>query len=141
MISLHTLTNNVPRKKTKCLGRGPGCKKGKTCGRGHKGSGSRSGYKRRWGQEGGGIPLYKKLPTRGFSHVAFAQEVAIINLNRLQELFEEGETVSVETLQAKGYLKGSHHRLLKILGQGELKKKLHFKVDSFSESARQKLGI
>ena len=91
MITLHNLKDshrkspNVQR-----VGRGIGSKRGKTCCRGHKGDKSRSGYKRRYGKEGGQLPLYRKLPTRGFSNLGFKEQPFSINLSRIEEIFEDG---------------------------------------------------
>src|ERR1700722_4703610 len=99
MLTLDNLKNTTrPSKKRKLLGRGVGCKKGKTCGRGHKGSGARSGYKSRYGAIGGGVPLHKRLPTRGFSNAKFKRSFDVINLGEIESIYKEGETVSLETL-------------------------------------------
>jgi large subunit ribosomal protein L15 len=139
-IKLETLHNESrPYKGKKRLGRGPGSKKGKTCGRGIKGAGSRSGWKARHGKEGGGVPLYRRSPTRGFSNARFAKRLDIINLERVDELFEEGETVSVETLREKGYIQGPSNGV-KILGKGALTKKLIFQIENVSAHAKEKLN-
>jgi large subunit ribosomal protein L15 len=139
MLTLDTLQNTTrPFKKRKLLGRGVGCKKGKTCGRGHKGAGARSGYKRRWGTVGGGVPLHKRLPTRGFSHAGFKRSFDVINLEEINEIFQDGETVSLETLREKGYLKG-HSNGVKILSNGELTKKVKIQVEAISSGAKDKL--
>lgn len=141
MITLSNLKNtHRPKKNVRRVGRGPGCKKGKTCGRGAKGDKSRSGYKRRYGQEGGQLPLYRKLPTRGFSNARFRLEVASINLALIEAHFKNGEVVNLESLQAKGLI--PRRRLsggVKILGQGELKKKVTLEAQYFSQSAKDKL--
>lgn len=104
MIKLESLKNthrkspNVQR-----VGRGIGSKRGKTSCRGHKGDKSRSGYKRRYGKEGGQLPLYRKLPTRGFSNLGFREPPFSINLDRINALFEDGETVNAQTLIDKGF--------------------------------------
>lgn len=138
MFNLHTLKDSTrKRKPRKRVGRGLGSKLGKTCGRGEKGAGSRSGYKRRFGKEGGNMPLYMKLPIRGFSNVEFRKEYDAVNLGQIEKMFEEGETVNVATLRAKGFISGKNG--IKILGKGELKKKLNIQAHAISEGAREKL--
>lgn len=141
MITLSNLKNTHRAKKNvRRVGRGVGCKKGKTCGRGAKGDKSRSGYKRRYGQEGGQLPLYRKLPTRGFSNARFRLEVASVNLALIETHFKNGEVVNLENLREKGLI--PRRQLpggIKILGQGELKKKVTVEAHYFSQSAKDKL--
>lgn len=137
---LHSLKNTSrPFVKAKLLGRGVGCKKGKTCGRGHKGDKSRSGYKRRYGHIGSGVPLHRKVPTRGFSHADFKTVYDVINLEQIERIFKDGETVSIDSLREKGFIKNNSSQGLKILGKGTLSKKVKFDVVSISESAKEKL--
>ena len=118
-------------------GRGAGSGNGKTAGRGHKGQNARSGGGVRPGFEGGQLPIYRKLPKRGFTnHVS--KEYAIINLNRLEELFDDGSVVDIETLLAEGALRKELDGL-KVLGEGELTKKLTVKATVFSASAKEKI--
>lgn len=139
MISLDNLKNTTrPSKARKRVGRGLGSKSGKTCGRGEKGAGSRSGYKRRLGKEGGNMPLYMKLPIRGFSNVRFRRELDVVNLEQLNEIYNEGETVSIETLKERGFISGPTYGV-KLLGTGELTKKLKIRVQAISDGAREKL--
>ena len=139
MVSLDTIKDiSRNRQARKRLGRGIGSKQGKTCGRGHKGAGSRSGYKRRQGYEGGQFRLYMKLPIRGFSNARFRKELDSINLNQIEKLFEDGETVSEQTLRDKGYLSGPSNGI-KILGNGELTKKVTIEANAISQGARDKL--
>lgn len=139
MITLDQLRNSTrPHRPRKRVGRGLGSKLGKTCGRGEKGAGARAGYKRRWGKEGGNMPLYMKLPIRGFNHARFRREYHVINLEQLNNLFEEGETVNVETLRERGFISGPSHGV-KLLGRGELTKTLIIRVQALSESTREKL--
>jgi large subunit ribosomal protein L15 len=121
------------------VGRGPGSKRGKTCGRGSKGDKARSGYKRHFGHEGGQLPLYRKLPCRGFANGRFRNEVFSINLSTLENLFEEGDLISLETLKQKGVIPLNGAKTLKILGQGELRKKVKIQAHAFSEGAKVKL--
>jgi large subunit ribosomal protein L15 len=137
--SLHTLTNaSRPRKAKKLLGRGPGSGLGKTCGRGQKGMGARSGYKKRHGYEGGQTRFFEKLPTRGFSNARFSRRLDVINLEEIEKIYHDGETVSLETLREKNYIKGKSHGV-KVLGKGTVKKKVTFQVEQISEGARKKL--
>jgi len=139
-IQLHSLWNvSRPFKRRKLLGRGVGCKRGKTCGRGHKGMGSRSGYKTRQGYVGGGVPLHKRVPTRGFTRGRFREVLDVVNFDQIDRLYQDGETVSLETLREKGLLKGAS-RGLKVLARGELTKKVSFQVEGLSQSAREKIA-
>ncbi|HAA51280.1 MAG TPA: 50S ribosomal protein L15 [Planctomycetaceae bacterium] len=126
------------RKRRRRVGRGPGSGHGKTAGRGHKGYGSRAGASRRPGFQGGQMPLFRRMAKRGFNNKAFADVVAIVNVATLEELFEKGDTVDQQTLQAKGLAKGRFD-LLKILGQGDLSKSLTVVADRFSKSAVEKI--
>jgi large subunit ribosomal protein L15 len=127
-------------KKTKLLGRGLGCKHGKTCGRGQKGAGARSGYKRRYGKEGGQFPLFKKLPIRGFSRGRFIKEQFAINLSFIESHFADGEIVSLETLHEKKRIgKKFPSGGLKILANGEITKKVTIEAASISKAAIEKL--
>ena len=126
------------RKNRKRIGRGPGSGHGKTSGRGHKGYGSRAGASRRRGFQGGQMPLFRRMAKRGFNNKAFANVVAILNVATLEETFEKGDTVDLESLQAKGLAKGRFD-LLKILGQGDLSKSLTVTAHRFSKSAVEKI--
>ncbi len=138
-IRLESLQNtSVKAKRRKLLGRGPASGRGKTSGRGHKGAGSRSGYKIRAGNEGGGVPLHKRVPTRGFSNAKFKIRFDVINLDQIDRIFNKDETVSLETLRQKGYIKGFSHGI-KVLGKGELNKPVSFDVASMSTGAKEKL--
>lgn len=140
MQSLNSLKDTSrPRKARKRVGRGLGSKCGKTCGRGEKGAGARAGYKRRYGKEGGNMPIYMKMPARGFSNVRFRKALDAINLDEIDTLFKDGDVVSVETLREVGFINGKSHGL-KILGNGELKKQLKIKAHAISEGAREKLS-
>lgn len=116
-------------------GRGAGSGNGKTGGRGHKGQNARSGGGVRPGFEGGQLPIYRKLPKRGF-HNHFAKHYAIVNLSTLNE-FETGEVVDMNALLQAGYIRKELDGL-KILG-GELAKKLTVKANVFSASAKEKI--
>lgn len=118
-------------------GRGPGSGNGKTAGKGHKGQNARSGGGVRPGFEGGQLPLYRKLPKRGF-HNKFATNYAIVNVAALNDKFEDGETVNLETLKAKGIVKKPLDGL-KVLGNGEISKKLTVEAKVFSATAKEKI--
>jgi len=139
MMQLHTLTNTSrPYKGRRRVGRGTSSGMGKTCGRGTKGSGSRAGYQRREGNEGGQFKLYMKLPVRGFCNAKFARRLDPINLWQLEKFYEDGDLVNIETLREKGLLKGETWGI-KLLGDGELTKKVAIQVDAMSAGTRQKL--
>jgi large subunit ribosomal protein L15 len=143
MVSLSNLQNtHTYRKNVQRVGRGIGSRRGKTSCRGHKGAKARSGYKTRIGNsaEGGQLPLYRKLPCRGFSNARFERDVYAINLTRLNEIFEEGETVSRDTLIAKGILPFTSKASIKVLGNGKLEKTLKFDVHQFSKSAEEAIN-
>lgn len=139
MINLNLLKDTCRKRKArKRVGRGQGSKLGKTCGRGEKGAGSRSGYKRRYGKEGGNMPLFMKLPIRGFSNARFRTEYESVNLSQIESMFEKGEVVSSESLFEKGFI-SKPNCFVKVLGNGELKKKVTIQVHAMSETAREKL--
>lgn len=139
MLTLGSLKNTSrPRKKVKRVGRGLGSGLGKTCGRGEKGAGSRSGYKRRDTYEGGQFRTYMKMPIRGFNNARFRVAYEPINLSQINSMYEDGEVVNVETLADRGFLKG-RQVLLKVLGNGELTKKVTIEADAISETAKEKL--
>ena len=117
-------------------GRGPGSGNGKTAGKGHKGQNARSGGGVRPGFEGGQIPLYRKLPKRGFNN-KFAKEYAIVNVADLNS-FNDGDTVNLEALMSCGKIKKALDGL-KILGNGEITKKITVQAKVFSSSAKEKI--
>ncbi len=139
MMSLNTLKNTSrPHRYLKRVGRGLGSGLGKTCGRGEKGAGARSGYKRRHTYEGGQFRLFMKLPIRGFSNARFRQAYEPVNLAQINDLFKNGDVVNVETLTDRSVFKGRNKRI-KILGNGELTKKVTIEAHAFSASAKEKL--
>ena len=117
-------------------GRGTGSGNGKTAGKGHKGQNARSGGGVRPGFEGGQSPLYRKLPKRGF-HNKFGTEYAIINVSKLNA-FEDGETVNLEALINKGIIRKANDGL-KVLGNGEITKKLTVEASVFSATSKEKI--
>jgi large subunit ribosomal protein L15 len=134
-MELHDLHPAKGAKKTrKRIGRGPGSGTGKTAGKGHKGQKSRSGYSRRYGFEGGQMPLVRRIPKRGFTNI-FRVEFQVVNLRDLDRAFEDGDTVSIETLVEKGLIRGGKQPV-KVLGDGKLTKKLTVQVHKFSASAQ-----
>lgn len=140
MSILSTLDNtHRPRKRVQRVGRGVGSKRGKTCGRGNKGDKSRSGYKYHFGREGGQLPLYRKLPCRGFPNAKFRKDVYAVNLSTINELYNDGEVVNYETLRHKGLAHRQETSAVKILSGGELTKKVTIEAHAFSQSAKEKL--
>ena len=117
-------------------GRGPGSGNGKTAGKGHKGQNARSGGGVRPGFEGGQLPLYRKLPKRGFKN-RFAVNYAIVNVSALNK-FEDGAVVDLETLIEKRIVRKPMDGL-KVLGEGELTKKITVKAAVFSAAAKEKI--
>ena len=118
-------------------GRGAGSGNGKTAGKGHKGQNARSGGGVRPGFEGGQLPLYRKLPKRGFNNFRFAKQYAVVNVQSLNK-FNDGDVVDVAALLAAGIIKNTFDGL-KVLGEGELTKKLTVKAAVFSASAKEKI--
>ena len=133
---IHELGLQTPRKSRKRVGRGIGSGHGKTSGRGHKGAGSRSGHKTRVGFEGGQMPLIRRVAKRGFSNRYFAPDVAEVNLKDLEKAFEAGAVVDLVVLREKG-LAANGKISVRILGDGELTKKLVVHANHFSKSAEE----
>jgi large subunit ribosomal protein L15 len=124
-------------KKRKRIGRGIGSGHGKTAGRGHKGAGSRNGTSTRVTFTGGNMPLVQRIPKRGFNN-RWGVKVAVVNLGQIDEAFAAGEEVHLESLAAKNLARGRFD-VLKVLGDGELKKKLKISAHRFSASAKEKI--
>jgi large subunit ribosomal protein L15 len=124
-------------KKRKRLGRGIGSGRGKTCGRGHKGQRSRAGFSVHPTFEGGQMPLVRRIPKRGFNN-RWALNVAIVNVGDLETLFEDGADVTPEALSEKNVAK-HRYDVLKVLGNGNLTKKLKVSAHRFSQSAMEKI--
>jgi large subunit ribosomal protein L15 len=124
-------------KKKRIIGRGQGSGRGTTAGKGNKGQKSRSGGKTYIGFEGGQMPLYRRLAHRGFSNYPFKKTCQVINLGEIDKRFKDGETVDAASLLKSGLAKGSQP--IKVLGDGELTKKLIFKIGALSASAREKI--
>ncbi len=124
-------------KERKRIGRGPASGQGKTAGKGHKGQLARAGRGQRAGFEGGQMPLQRRVPKRGFNNI-FGTEFAIVNVATLDKYFDDGATVTVDSLLEKGVLNKTLDGV-KILGQGEISKKLTVQANAFSESAKAKI--
>ena len=134
-MKLHTMSPNVGATKTrKRVGRGVGSGLGKTSGKGHKGQNSRSGGGVRPGFEGGQLPLFRRLPKRGFSNAKFKTRYATINLSDLNK-FEDGAVITPELLKEMGLIKNQLDGI-KVLGNGTLEKKLTIKAHKFSSKAQ-----
>lgn len=129
--------SNVNATARKRVGRGPGSGTGKTSGKGHKGQNARSGGGVRPGFEGGQLPLFRRLSKRGFNNYNFRTVYATVNVGDL-ERFEEGTTVTKELLIEAGLVKKELDGI-KVLGNGELTKKLTVKADKFSSTAKEKI--
>ena len=125
-------------KKKRIVGRGSSSGRGTTAGKGNKGQQSRSGGKVYVGFEGGQMPLYRRIARRGFSNYWFKKEYAIVNLAELDAKFSDGETVNRESLILKGIV-GKSEKLIKVLGNGDISKKLEVSVDKISSSAKEKI--
>ena len=137
---MHDFNLHAPEganKKKRIVGRGQGSGRGTTAGKGNKGQQSRSGGKTYLGFEGGQMPLYRRLARRGFSNHPFKKTFQVVNLGEIERRFEDGETVDPASLLAKGLAKGPVP--VKILGNGEITKKLGFKVAALSASAKEKI--
>jgi large subunit ribosomal protein L15 len=133
---LHNLPKSGGFKKRKRIGRGEGGGRGKTSGRGHKGQRARSGSSQRPGFESGHIPLYRKLPKRGFSNAQFTTVYGIVNVGDLERV--EGEVIDRDALVAAGLVRSSD-KLIKVLGEGEISRAVKVTAHKFSGSAKAKI--
>lgn len=137
-MKLHELTPAPGSvKEAKRKGRGAGSGNGKTAGKGHKGQKARSGGGVRPGFEGGQMPLQRRIPKRGFNNI-FATNYVAINVGVLNEKFNDGDVVDAAAIKASGIIKNTKDGI-KILGEGNLTKKLTVKASAYSESAKQKI--
>ncbi|MFH1687859.1 MAG: 50S ribosomal protein L15 [bacterium] len=135
-MELHTLKPPAgARKDRKRVGRGPGSGLGKTSGRGHKGAGQRSGYKRQAGKEGGQMPLQRRLPKRGFKNI-FRTEFEVVNVADLARL--ESAEITSDILREAGLVR-KKNRPVKLLGNGNVEKAFTVKLNAFSRSAVEKI--
>ena len=137
-MQIHDVTAKGKKyKNRKRVGRGIGSGTGKTAGRGHKGQRSRSGDNPRPGFEGGQMPLYRRVPKRGFTNARFKKHFTLVNVCGLNG-FEDGATVDLETVLSHG-LSRKTGVMLKVLGQGEIERKLTVKAHRFSATAKEKI--
>jgi len=127
----------VAYKTRKRVGRGTGSGHGKTCGRGHKGQGQRSGYSRSPGFEGGQMPIYRRMPKRGFTNARFRTDFTIVNVSDF-DAFSDGDTVDLEAILSKG-LASLNTPYLKVLGNGDCSRKVTVRAQKFSKSAQEKI--
>ena len=134
---IHEITEKVGRhKRRKRIGRGVGSGHGKTAGRGHKGYGSRSGASAP--SEGGRIPMWKRFPKRGFSNAKFIKHFSLVNLKAIEARFQDGEEVNAESLAKLGLIRDAKLPV-KVLGEGEITKKVNVTAAAFSKSASEKI--
>jgi large subunit ribosomal protein L15 len=134
MVSLSDINHDIIRHKRKRrVGRGNGSGYGKTASRGQNGAGSRAGNGRRRGYEGGQMPLFRRVAKRGFSNAAFASEIVVINVDQLEKMFADGQEVTLVDIKKAFSL--SRKVEVKILGRGELTRKLSVSANAFSASA------
>lgn len=126
-------------KKRKIVGRGSSSGRGTTAGKGNKGQQSRSGGKVYIGFEGGQMPLYRRIAQRGFSNALFKKKYVCINIEQIETKFADGELVTKKTLAGKGLLADAESKLVKILGNGDVTKKLKIVADKISKSAKIKI--
>ena len=140
-MQLNTLSSRISKRK-KRLGRGIGSSKGKTSGRGHKGQKSRSGVAIK-SFEGGQMPLYRRLPKRGFKAIPNKDNIAIVSLSRIQEIVNKKEDIANNSINLANLKKlkfiSKKYNKLKFLGSGELKSKLNIEVNKISKSAKEKI--
>ena len=138
-MKLHELSPNEGSVKASFRkGRGAGSGNGKTAGKGHKGQNARSGGGVRPGFEGGQLPLYRKLPKRGFNNVRFGKQYSVINVKTLNTVFNDGDVVDSAALLKAGVIDAINDGV-KVLGEGELTKKLTVQAKVFSASAKEKI--
>ena len=138
-MELNSLTNTPgARERRKRVGRGCGSGLGKTSGKGQKGQQSRKGHKHKLVFEGGQMPLVRRLPKRGFNNAAFNAKALAVNVSDLEKKFEAGAEITIESLAKAGFTDNKQPKV-KILGNGELTKKLTVKASAFSASAKEKI--
>jgi len=141
-MQLNTINLRIAKKRKRRLGRGIGSSKGKTCGRGHKGQKSRSGVAIK-SFEGGQMPLYRRLPKRGFKNINKDNLIAIISLSRIQDIIKKHATFSKDKINLlslqKSQLINKKYKRLKLLGSGDIKDKLNVEVNAISKSAKEKI--
>lgn len=137
-MNLHDINSGITKfKKRKRVGRGPGSGTGKTSARGHNGQQSRAGHSQKPVFQGGAMPMIRRIPKRGFNN-KFALQVGTVNVGDLEGAFEANDEITMETLRAKGLAK-YRYDILKVLGDGDLSKKLTVTAHRFSKSAKEKI--
>ena len=137
---IHEITAQAgAHKKRMRVGRGESSGKGKTSGRGTKGGGARASAGPKYGSEGGNMPLFRRIPKRGFNNNYFAQRFSIINISDLEQHFDAGAKVDATALIAKGLIRDERYPV-KVLGDGELSKKLSVVAGKFSKQASDKIA-
>ncbi len=140
MIDLSQLKDTSrPPKRVQRIGRGIGSGRGETCGRGGKGDSARQGYRKRFGYEGGQVPLYRKLPIRGFTRGRFVKPSQAITLAKIEAYYQDGETVNMATLREKRLISRRLPGGIKILANGELTKKVTIEAHAISAGALKKI--
>jgi large subunit ribosomal protein L15 len=138
-MELHNLKPNPGAKhRTKRLGAGESSGLGKTSGKGNKGQKARSGSGTRVGFEGGQMPLHRRLPKRGFNNINFKTKVEVVTLAQIEKAFNDGDTVNEESLRKAGLINRACEQV-KVLGLGEITKKVTLVVDTISASAKEKV--
>ena len=137
-MKLHELNSSPEAKNRKRVGRGPGSGMGKTSTRGEKGQKARSGASIPAWFQGGQAPLFRRIPKRGFNNTRFSIRFATINLDDIDKFFKDGDVVTPEVLKERGIIKKELNGV-KVLGDGELKKKLTIRAHRFSSSAVTKI--
>ena len=140
MHNLSQLKNTSrPTKKVQRIGRGVGSHRGGHAGRGGKGDSHRSGYRKRFGYEGGQVPLYRKLPIRGFTRGRFVRPSQAITLAKIEQYYKDGETVNMATLREKGLIARRLPGGIKILAVGNISRKVKIEAHGFSAAALEML--
>ena len=139
-MDLSTIHHGVTRRtRKKRVGRGPGSGHGKTSSRGSKGQYASAGAKKpRFNFEGGQMPLFRRMPKRGFSHETWDKKYHVVNVGDIDKAFKDGDTIDCEALAKAGLAKGPSDGV-RVLGQGEVTKKLTIKANHFSKSAEEKI--
>lgn len=128
-----------PAKKVQRIGRGIGSHRGGHAGRGGKGDSHRSGYRKRFGYEGGQVPLYRKIPVRGFTRGKFVKPSEAISLAKIEQYYSDGDVVNMASLREKGLIARRLPGGIKILAVGTLTKKVKIEAHSFSAAALEQL--
>ncbi len=136
---IHDITVQVGKHKSrKRLGRGIGSGHGKTCGKGHKGQASRSGFSRKANFEGGQMPFFKRFEKRGFSNANFRKDFQVVNVKDLNTRFNDGEEVDAEVMFKAGLIQNTRVPV-KVLAEGQISKKLKITANKFSAGAQEKI--